>query len=828
MGWLIFVNEGFASSKYKFDSSMLGEKGDGINFDLFNEGLQLPGIYSVDVLLNGEKVDHQEIDFIVKRENDGVSLYPCMSVEILTSYNIRTEDFSDLDDGTSCANLTAIPGASYDFSYNEQQLRLSVPQIYMRPSSAGLAPEILWDDGLNIFRMNYSGTFSRNEYKSVGGNSSSDSAYMQFSPGVNLGAWRLRNISNWRKDGGLSDKWEYVSTYAEKGIHSLKSRFTVGETSSQDPVFDSIPFTGFMLTSDDNMVPFIQRSYSPIVRGIAKSQSRVQIQQDGYTIFETSVAPGPFALRDFNAGSVRSGDLEVTIFESDGSIQKFTVPNQAPALAVKEGHLNYTLLTGKYRSSKNLDSEPWVSQGSILYGLPYDLTIYSGVQGAQDYLAGSLGFGVSLGYLGATSLDVIRSRAQLLNENTREGSAWRMRYSKIFTTTDTVFSMAGYRYASPDFYTIADMSNEQRMQDSVYQDNKPLYKNQRMRSATNVSVSQRVKSLGSISFNYANKNYWNSNNSDQNYGLSYGMSLPWNISLSVNQVYNRRKMASGKDSKDSITNVWLSMPLGSMNDRFGTLSYQGTNANAGSSNSIGLSGTGFDNKLNVDFRQSNERSSSNLSSNSSFLHAAWQGAYGTLGAYYSQSSQNRALSTNLSGGMVIHEDGLTIGQPLNNTVALIKAERASGAKVHSSAGVKTDFRGYALLSSLSPYVENNISIEPLGVNPDVEILQTDVKVIPTSGAVVAARFKTRPGGKALMRMLQSNNIPVPFGSVVTVNKDSDSAGIVGSNGEVYLTGLPNKGTLFVRWKDDQCTISYDLTSSNVNYGVHNLDGICTK
>lgn len=62
------------------------------------------------------------------------------------------------------------------------------------------------------------------------------------------------------------------------------------------------------------MVPYSERQFAPVVRGIARTQARVEVKQNGYTIYNTTVAPGPFALRDLSVAD-SSGDLHVTVWE---------------------------------------------------------------------------------------------------------------------------------------------------------------------------------------------------------------------------------------------------------------------------------------------------------------------------------------------------------------------------------------------------------------------------------------------------------------------------------------------------------------------------------
>ncbi len=100
--------------------------------------------------------------------------------------------------------------------------------------------------------------------------------------------------------------------------------------------------------------------------------------------------------------------------------------------------------------------------------------------------------------------------------------------------------------------------------------------------------------------------------------------------------------------------------------------------------------------------------------------------------------------------MLLHGNGLTLGQSIPGTIALVEAPGASGVKVSGASGVRTDFRGYALHSSVTPYQENVVSLDPLALPEDVEITQTDVRVVPTRGAVVPVRFNTRQGARAMM------------------------------------------------------------------------------
>lgn len=57
--------------------------------------------------------------------------------------------------------LTTIEGAKEYFNINNRQLRLNIPQYYLKPRDWFSVPPHLWEDGLPAFMVNY----QFNEYR---------------------------------------------------------------------------------------------------------------------------------------------------------------------------------------------------------------------------------------------------------------------------------------------------------------------------------------------------------------------------------------------------------------------------------------------------------------------------------------------------------------------------------------------------------------------------------------------------------------------------------------------------------------------------------------
>ncbi|WP_158682287.1 fimbria/pilus outer membrane usher protein, partial [Cronobacter sakazakii] len=124
------------------------------------------------------------------------------------------------------------------------------------------------------------------------GNASS--VYANLTNGLNVGAWRYRNNSTLSNSEG----WHSITNYVETAVHALKSELTIGDSSTPGDVFDSLLVRGVQLASDDDMLPDQLNGFAPIIRGIAKSNARVTVRENGYVVYQRSVPPGPFVIND--------------------------------------------------------------------------------------------------------------------------------------------------------------------------------------------------------------------------------------------------------------------------------------------------------------------------------------------------------------------------------------------------------------------------------------------------------------------------------------------------------------------------------------------------
>ncbi|HEJ7042086.1 MAG: fimbria/pilus outer membrane usher protein [Serratia liquefaciens] len=788
------------------------------NLATFEEhGSQLPGDYQVDILVNDQQVDSRLLTFTARA--DGQGLQPCLSVADLARYGVRVAQFPALGPpDTACATLAAIPQAEAQLRFGSQQLALSIPQAALARQPRGYVPPSQWDEGIPALILNYSLSGDNNNTH----HGSRNSQYANLRPGLNAGPWRLRNYTTWRRSSDGQDRWDTVYTYAQRNLIGLRSQLTLGDSNAPAEVFDAVPFRGVQLASDDEMLPDSLRGYAPEVRGIARTQAQVVVRQNGYEIYRTFVAPGAFVINDmYPTGG--SGDLQVTIQEADGSEQHLVVPFASLPVLQREGRLKYSFTGGQYRSYDRSVEKSALVQGTAIYGLPWNTTLYGGVQAAQHYHSAALGVGNNLGDWGALSLDITQSRGQPKGKASASGQSWRVRYSKNLVQTGTNFAIAGYRYSTAGFYSLSEVLDGWRSNSTL-----PLWMNERRRNRAELSMNQQLgQNGGTLSFSAVREDYWNSERSLASLGLGY--SNGWRgISYGINWSYNRNTQGTTRNNDQQIS-LNLNVPLSLFDTNSAWVNYSLNNTRGGaSSHNLGVSGMALaDNNLSWGLQQSYGSRGQGYGGNAT---VNYRGTYGEMTSGYGYDKNTRRLNYGLSGSIVAHANGITLGQPLGETAVLVAAPGAAGARVSNQTGVRTDWRGYALVPYLSAYRRSEVALSPETLPDEVDLPQSSQRVTPTRGALVRADFRPRVGARALITLLRANGQPVPFGATVSDAEPNATQGsIVGDGGQVYLSGLSPQGRLQVKWGNgsaEQCRVNYQLPTTPQPGGVVQLNEVC--
>lgn len=765
-----------------------GATAKGIDLSRFEHGEQLPGTYRVEIWLNRKYVSTESISFVAI---NGVGLSPELNRDLLEKLGVRISAFPALAalpaDTIITRPDTFIPDAEARLDFDRQRLDISIPQSALNMHARGFVDPSRWDQGISALLLNYSVNGSRNMIKQV---DTQDQLYLNLQSGFNLGPWRLRNYSTATKSDN-QHAFSSLSTTLSRDIQFLKGQLQVGETSTPSDIFDSIMFRGMQIYSDDTMLPESMRGFAPVIRGIARTNAMVTVKQNGYTIYQTYVAPGSFDIRDLYPTSA-SGDLEVTVTEADGSEQHFVQPFSAVPIMLREGRIKYALSGGEYRTTRNAAQTPSFGLGTLAYGVSNTLTLYSGMLGAENYLSGVAGVGLSFGEAGSLSADVTLANSKIHDEKiTRSrGQSYRLQYSKTVAATDTTVTLASYRYSTEGFYTFQEVNE---------------YSTQRYnkRSRLQLNLNQSLQDWGGFYISAYQQDYWRRSGYERSISTGFNTSIN-EISYSLGYTYSETPGGAGKDQ---ILAFSMQVPLSKWLPQ-SWVSYSINSQKHGpETHQVGISGTALvDNNLSYSLQQGYTSAGDETRSS---ISGTYKGGSGTVSAGYNYSRDNRQLNFGLQGGIIAHENGVTLSQPLGDTVALVEAKGAADLKIRNNPGVKTDWRGYAVVPYTSAYKENSIAIDTRSLGSETDIAESVVSVLPTRGAVVSASFKATTGYRALITLLYGKK-PVPFGAVVKMN-GRDSMSIVGNEGEVYLSGLNNGDRISVIWGHVTCHATINLS-----------------
>ncbi|WP_337048388.1 fimbria/pilus outer membrane usher protein, partial [Serratia liquefaciens] len=210
---------------------------------------------------------------------------------------------------------TSVQGMEVRADLSTSSLYMNIPQAFLEYTDENWDPPALWDEGIPglLFDYNLNAQSQQQLQQGTRGYSLSGNG----TTGANVGPWRLRadwqgNLNHQTGSQRPTDRqFDWSRYYAYRAIPSLRSKFTVGESYLDSGMFDGFRFSGASLVSDDNMLPPNLRGYAPEVAGVARTNAKVTVSQQGRVLYETTVATGPFRIQDIN--DAVSGELNVRV-----------------------------------------------------------------------------------------------------------------------------------------------------------------------------------------------------------------------------------------------------------------------------------------------------------------------------------------------------------------------------------------------------------------------------------------------------------------------------------------------------------------------------------
>lgn len=135
-----------------------------------------------------------------------------------------------------------------------------------------------------------------------------------------------------------------------------------------------------------------------------------------------------------------------------------------------------------------------------------------------------------------------------------------------------------------------------------------------------------------------------------------------------------------------------------------------------------------------------------------------------------------------------------------------------------SDSTRTNRFGKTVITEVSDYSKNSLSIDINDLPDDAEASASVVQATLTEGAIGYRKFNVVSGAKAMGVIRLADGTYPPFGASVQ-NAEKQEVGIVNDEGQAYLSGLKPEGKLNVSWNGEvQCaiTVPEKLTGLNQN------------
>lgn len=753
----------------------------------------MPGSYPMILRVNTQELPEQTVQFIAPQDDPQDSL-ACLTPQIVNQLGLKADVIKDLSwwhDG-QCLQISSLKGMEVRGNLAEGALYISMPQAYLEYTAENWDPPSRWDEGSAGVIFDYSlntQTIRQSEY----GNNNSLSGNGTL--GANLGPWRLR--ADWQaqryRTAGKTDNtqkhWEWSRYYAYRAIPALGAKLTLGEDYLNSSIFDSFRFTGASLATDDNMLPPNLRGYAPEVSGVARTNAKVTISQQGRVIYETLVAAGPFRIQDLT--SAISGRLDVKVQEQDGSVQTFQIDTANIPYLTRPGLVRYKVAAGRPSDNKHHHRGSGFVTGEFSWGVNSGWSLYSGALLGQDYNALSMGIGRDLFMFGALSFDVTQSRASFPHETTRRGESYRLSYSKRFEQYDSQITFASYRFSERDFMSMTQYLNERY--DGVTSGNsKALY---------TVTFNKNFRDLKlSTYLNYNRQTYWDRPaNSTYNLSLSHYFNLGpvKNASLNLTLYRNQYNNSSDKGAYLSISIPWGSTGIAGYNGQFN----QGKNTNT----------VEYYDRIdgNSTYRIRGGMGPGGRAVGSVFLTHDADWAEVTANAS-TRGRDYQAAGLSLKGGITATSQGAALHRITipGDTRMMVDTEGVSGVPVRGYGNLShTNLFGKAVVSDVNSYYRNSVSVDMNKLADNVEATRSVVQGTLTQGAIGYRKFGVIAGEKAMAVIRLPDGSAPPFGAVV-MNAHQMQAGLVNDGGSVWLTGIKPGATMEVNWDGEtQCLIT---------------------
>lgn len=677
--------------------------------------------------------------------------------------------------------LSVIPGYAAKPNFSEQAVELTfTPDAFnatqvSTPRSARPKVSPVLPSAFVNYEINY------NRAATSGSDTTSDlGALVEAGVSNDLGLLTSSFVGrNLTRTGTTDPGWTRLETTFTRNWPETHRTLRLGDSATRIGMWGrSVYYGGVQFGTNYALTPGFVTQPIPIVRGVSAAPSTVDLYVNGVLRQTTQVPAGPFAV-DNTAVLTGGGEARLVVRDILGREVVITQPFFTSSNLLAHGLSDWTLDAGSVRRDLGLASASYgegFGAATWRRGITDELTTE-----LRTELSGSVrtaGLGV-VAVLPGTVLGraaVTTSRA----EDAGSGRQWLLGVERQWLTTVIQAQVQG---ASIGFRSLG-----QTRQDQVN------------RLQAGLNVSHTAAGFGTVSFAAVRSSFW-SRDPLTTVSVNYTRRLFSQSSLTASW---SRASGSGQGSAVGLS---VLIPLESNRQ---VAAYAQRRGDLHDAYATATRTASFDNQWG--WRVLGGELNSQAHAEGGLYY---QGRRGNLYAEVSGGSRQASLRTGGSGAFVLAGGNLFSTRRIEQSYALVEVRDYPdvGVGIGSNMVTSTDANGLAVLVNLSPYVANQVRLNPQDLPVSAEIDSIEDIVVPALRSAVKLRFPVRGGQAALLRILLDDGEPAPAGAVVRIDGDTKEFWVA-RRGEAYVTGITAATRLDLEWKGQHCPLQVTLPAAS--------------
>jgi outer membrane usher protein len=571
--------------------------------------------------------------------------------------------------------------------------------------------------------------------------------------------------------------WSYAD---ENALHS----WTIGDLVTPAQSWSSpVRLAGLKLSRDFRLRPDLITYPLPQFAGETAVPTTLDLFINGRRVRSEELRPGPYTISTI---PFVTGAGEATLVTTDvtGRQVTTTLPFYASSELLRRGLIDYAASFGSLRQDYGLENFAYgglASTGSIRYGLTNSFTL----EGQAELANASSG---TYGLIGAGAISTLGTRgivnASVSTSTSAEGDGQQYTFGYRYAVGGMNFGYQGAR-VSKYFRSLATVDKQGSTVSGANSDVVTAGVSWGPFGSTSVSYL-RVAPRGHDESRFVN--------------LSYSRHLASALSLSLFASHDLER-----DETTAMAQVMASFGHRG-NVRVGTQQGDGARKSIQYARPTPSYG-GFGWNLGL-VRDETDRTSGDA-------NLAWSTDYARAEAGFTSSAHADVRWFDLRGSLLAMGGGLFAARQINDAFVVVETEGQSDLPVRYENQLigRTNRSGRLLIPSVTSHYAGRLSVDALGLPPEVVVNDVDQRVVVKRNSGVVLKFDVSRRRPALLKLVDMQGAAIPVGSIAFDTR-TDQSGTVGYDGLAYFEDLETEIALEVRMNDGGiCRVAAALPES---------------